>query len=144
MRGFCSACCSLPSLSALCDSHPKALTDPAAVPAILQSLAALVGQPQFTYGAPVFTAIALLLFVGAAGKSSQIPLYVGCPMRWKVPRRSGALIHAATMVTAGVYLIERMSAIYQLAPVAMDVVAIIGAATAIFAATMAVVQTDIQ
>jgi len=122
----------------------QGLTDPAAVPAILQSLAALVGQPQFTYGAPVFTAIALLLFVGAAGKSSQIPLYVWLPDAMEGPTPVSALIHAATMVTAGVYLIARMSAIYQLAPVAMDVVAIIGAATAIFAATMAVVQTDIN
>jgi len=122
----------------------QGLTDPAAFPAILQSLAALVGQPQFTYGAPVFTAIALLLFVGAVGKSAQLPLYVWLPDAMEGPAPVSALIHGATMVTAGVYMIARMSAIYQLAPVAMDVATIIGAATAIFAATLAVVQTDIN
>jgi NADH-quinone oxidoreductase subunit L len=122
----------------------QGLTDPTAFPAILQSLAALVGQPQFMYGAPVFTAIALLLFVGAAGKSAQLPLYVWLPDAMEGPAPVSALIHAATMVTAGVYMIARMNAIYQLAPVAMDIVAIIGAATAMFAATLAVVQTDIN
>ncbi|HET6932663.1 MAG TPA: NADH-quinone oxidoreductase subunit L, partial [Candidatus Acidoferrum sp.] len=111
---------------------------------ILQALAALVGQPQFIYGAPIFTAIALLLFIGAAGKSAQIPLYVWLPDAMEGPTPVSALIHAATMVTAGVYMVARMSAIYQLAPVAMDVVAIVGATTAIFAATMAVIQTDIK
>ncbi|HET7108682.1 MAG TPA: NADH-quinone oxidoreductase subunit L [Candidatus Acidoferrum sp.] len=122
----------------------EGLTGPSAFPAILQSLGAVVGQPQFSYGAPVFTAIALLLFVGAAGKSAQIPLYVWLPDAMEGPTPVSALIHAATMVTAGVYLVARMSAIYQLAPVAMDVVAIIGAASAIFAATLAAVQTDIN
>src|SRR5579859_8221161 len=79
----------------------QGLADPAAFPGILQSLAALVGQPQFTYGAPVFTAIALLLFVGAAGKSAQIPLYVWLPDAMEGPTPVSALIHAATMVTAG-------------------------------------------
>ncbi len=122
----------------------QGLTDPTAFPAILQSLAALVGEPQFTYGAPVFTAIALLLFVGAAGKSAQLPLYVWLPDAMEGPIPVSALITAATMVSAGVYMVARMSAIYQLAPMAMDIVAIIGAATAIFAATLAVVQTDIN
>jgi len=122
----------------------QGLTDPTAFPAILQSLAALVGEPQFTYGAPVFTAIALLLFVGAAGKSAQLPLYVWLPDAMEGPIPVSALITAATMVSAGVYMVARMSAIYQLAPVAKDIVAIIGAATAIFAATLAVVQTDIN
>jgi NADH-quinone oxidoreductase subunit L len=122
----------------------QGLSDPNALPGILQSLAALIGQPPFTYGAPIFTAIALLLFVGAAGKSAQIPLYVWLPDAMEGPTPVSALIHAATMVTAGVYMVARMSAIYQLAPVAMDVVAIVGATTAIFAATMAVVQTDIK
>jgi NADH-quinone oxidoreductase subunit L len=122
----------------------QGLADPSAFPGILQSLAVLVGQPQFTYGAPVLTTIALLLFVGAAGKSAQLPLYVWLPDAMEGPTPVSALIHAATMVTAGVYMVARMSAIYQLAPVAMDIVAIIGATTAIFAATMAVVQTDIK
>jgi NADH-quinone oxidoreductase subunit L len=122
----------------------QGLPDPAAFSGILQSLTALVAQPQFAYGAPVFTAIGLLLFVGAAGKSAQIPLYVWLPDAMEGPTPVSALIHAATMVTAGVYMVARMSAIYQLAPVAMDIVAIIGATTAIFAASMAVVQTDIK
>jgi NADH-quinone oxidoreductase subunit L len=122
----------------------QGLDDPSVFPGILQSLSALVAQPQFAYGAPVYTAIALLLFVGATGKSAQIPLYVWLPDAMEGPTPVSALIHAATMVTAGVYMVARMSAIYQLAPVAMDVVAIIGATTAIFAATMAVVQTDIK
>jgi NADH-quinone oxidoreductase subunit L len=122
----------------------QGLGDPAAFPGILQSLASMVTQHQLAYGASVFTAIALLLFVGAAGKSAQIPLYVWLPDAMEGPTPVSALIHAATMVTAGVYMVARMSAVYQLAPVAMDVVAIIGATTAIFAASMAVVQTDIK
>ena len=122
----------------------EGLANPAGGAGILQSLAALVGHAPFTYGAPIFTAMALLLFIGAAGKSAQIPLYVWLPDAMEGPTPVSALIHAATMVTAGVYMVARMSAIYQLAPVAMDVVAIVGATTAIFAATMAVVQTDIK
>jgi NADH-quinone oxidoreductase subunit L len=122
----------------------QGLADPAAFSSILQSLGSMVAQHQLAYGAPVFTAMALLLFVGAAGKSAQIPLYVWLPDAMEGPTPVSALIHAATMVTAGVYMVARMSAIYQLAPVAMDVVAIIGAITAIFAATMAIVQTDIK
>ena len=122
----------------------QGLGDPAAFPAILQTLAGMVAQHQLAYGAPVFTAMALLLCVGATGKSAQIPLYVWLPDAMEGPTPVSALIHAATMVTAGVYMVARMSAIYQLAPVAMDVVAIIGALTAIFAATMAVTQTDIK
>ena len=122
----------------------QGLSDPSAFTGILQSLASLVGHTQFTYGAPVFTAIALLLFVGAVGKSAQFPLYVWLPDAMEGPTPVSALIHAATMVTAGVYMVARMSAIFQLAPVAMDVVAIVGASTAVFAATMAVVQTDIK
>jgi len=122
----------------------QGLGDPAAFSGILQTLASMVAQHQLAYGASVFTSIALLLFVGAAGKSAQFPLYVWLPDAMEGPTPVSALIHAATMVTAGVYMVARMSAIYQLAPVAMDVVAIIGATTAIFAATMAVVQTDIK
>jgi NADH-quinone oxidoreductase subunit L len=87
---------------------------------------------------------ALLLFVGACGKSAQIPLYVWLPDAMAGPTPVSALIHAATMVTAGVYMVARMSALYFAAPIAMSVVAIIGAATAIFAATIGLVQTDIK
>ncbi len=120
------------------------LSDPVAYPGILETLRAMVDQRQLLYGAPVLTGIALLLFVGATGKSAQIPLYVWLPDAMEGPTPVSALIHAATMVTAGVYMVARMSAIYQLAPMAMDVVAIIGATTAIFAATMAMVQNDIK
>jgi NADH-quinone oxidoreductase subunit L len=92
----------------------------------------------------VLTAIALLLFVGATGKSAQLPLYVWLPDAMEGPTPVSALIHAATMVTAGVYMVARMNAVYQLAPLAMDVVAVVGALTAIFAASIALVQNDIK
>jgi len=98
----------------------------------------------FAVGAPVITAIALLLFVGATGKSAQIPLYVWLPDAMEGPTPVSALIHAATMVTAGVYMVTRHNAIYQLAPLALDVVAVIGALTAIYAASMGLVQNDIK
>ena len=98
----------------------------------------------FAIGDPHLTAIALLLFVGAAGKSAQIPLYVWLPDAMEGPTPVSALIHAATMVTAGVYMVTRMNAVYLLAPAAMAVVAAIGAATAIFAASIGVVQNDIK
>jgi len=90
------------------------------------------------------TAIALLLFVGAAGKSAQLPLYVWLPDAMEGPTPVSALIHAATMVTAGVYMVARSHAIFLNAPVAMQVVAVIGCITAIFAATIGLVQTDIK
>ncbi|MFQ5670698.1 MAG: NADH-quinone oxidoreductase subunit L [Acidobacteriota bacterium] len=92
----------------------------------------------------VFTAIALLLFVGAVGKSAQIPLYVWLPDAMAGPTPVSALIHAATMVTAGVYMVCRTSALYIHSPTAMLVVAITGAATALFAALMGLAQTDIK
>ena len=98
----------------------------------------------FELGDGVMTAIALLLFVGAVGKSAQIPLYVWLPDAMEGPTPVSALIHAATMVTAGVYMVTRMNSVFQLAPVALLIVAGIGAATALFAATMALVQTDIK
>jgi NADH-quinone oxidoreductase subunit L len=98
----------------------------------------------FHAGAPYITTIALLLFIGATGKSAQIPLYVWLPDAMEGPTPVSALIHAATMVTAGVYMVTRMNAIYQLAPTAMLVVAIIGAVTAIYAASMGIVQNDIK
>ena len=122
----------------------QGLGDPAAFSGILQSLGSMVVRHELYYGAPVFTGMALLLFVGAAGKSAQIPLYVWLPDAVEAPTPVSALINAASVVTAGVYMVARMSAIYQLAPVAMDMVALIGATTAVFAATIAVVQTDIK
>src|SRR5216684_741089 len=92
----------------------------------------------------LLTAITLLLFVGATGKSAQLPLYVWLPDAMEGPTPVSALIHAATMVTAGVYMVTRLNAIFQLSPIAMDVVAIVGATTAIFAASMALVQNDIK
>jgi NADH-quinone oxidoreductase subunit L len=103
-----------------------------------------VNQHSLVSGAPVLTAIALLLFVGATGKSAQIPLYVWLPDAMEGPTPVSALIHAATMVTAGVYMVARLNAIYQLAPFAMDIIAVVGALTAIYAASMALVQTDIK
>ena len=98
----------------------------------------------FAIGDPRITAIALLFFVGAIGKSAQIPLYVWLPDAMEGPTPVSALIHAATMVTAGVYMVVRTNAIYQLSPKAMGVVALVGAVTALFAASMGVVQNDIK
>ncbi len=90
------------------------------------------------------TGISLLLFVGAMGKSAQIPLYTWLPDAMAGPTPVSALIHAATMVTAGIYMIARSNLMYTLAPTTMTVVAIIGLATAIFAATIALKQNDIK
>jgi len=95
-------------------------------------------------GGGIVTAITLLLFLGATGKSAQIPLYVWLPDAMEGPTPVSALIHAATMVTAGVYMIARLSALYVLAPAAMTVVAIIGGLTALFAATIGLAQNDIK
>jgi NADH-quinone oxidoreductase subunit L len=122
----------------------QSLVDPVAFSGINETLAAMLSQERLLAGAPVLTAIALLLFVGATGKSAQLPLYIWLPDAMEGPTPVSALIHAATMVTAGVYMVVRMNAIYQLAPLAMDVVAVVGALTAIFAASMALVQTDIK
>jgi NADH-quinone oxidoreductase subunit L len=88
--------------------------------------------------------VGILLFIGATGKSAQIPLYVWLPDAMAGPTPVSALIHAATMVTAGVYLVARMSGVYLHAPEASTVIAVIGAATAFFAATIAVAQDDIK
>jgi len=90
------------------------------------------------------TAITLLLFVGATGKSAQLPLYVWLPDAMEGPTPVSALIHAATMVTAGVYMVARLHVLYELAPFSLAVVAIVGALTAFFAASIALVQNDMK
>ncbi len=97
-----------------------------------------------TGGAGLLTTIGLLLMVGAAGKSAQIPLYVWLPDAMEGPTPVSALIHAATMVTAGVYMVSRSHVIFERAPMALTVVAIIGTLTALFAATIGITQTDIK
>ena len=92
----------------------------------------------------VMVAICLLLFVGATGKSAQIPLYVWLPDAMEGPTPVSALIHAATMVTAGVYMVARSNALYVLAPSALAVVAVVGALTALWAASIGLVQNDIK
>ena len=92
----------------------------------------------------VITTICLLLFLGAAGKSAQLPLYVWLPDAMAGPTPVSALIHAATMVTAGVYMVARSNVLYRLSPTAMMVVAIVGALTALFAATIGLRQFDIK
>jgi NADH-quinone oxidoreductase subunit L len=99
-------------------------------------------QPLHYAGAA--TAICLLLFVGACGKSAQLPLYVWLPDAMAGPTPVSALIHAATMVTAGVYMVVRSNVLFRLSPMAMMVVALVGAATAIFAATIGLAQNDIK
>ncbi|MGZ8810363.1 MAG: NADH-quinone oxidoreductase subunit L, partial [Thermoanaerobaculia bacterium] len=94
--------------------------------------------------AGVATAICLLLFVGACGKSAQVPLHVWLPDAMAGPTPVSALIHAATMVTAGVYMVVRSNVLFRLSPAAMATVAIIGALTAIFAATIGIAQNDIK
>jgi len=94
--------------------------------------------------APYMTLVCLLLFVGAVGKSAQFPLYVWLPDAMAGPTPVSALIHAATMVTAGVYMVARCNVFFRLAPDAMVVVAVVGAFTAFFAATIGLVQNDIK
>ncbi|HKX17408.1 MAG TPA: NADH-quinone oxidoreductase subunit L [bacterium] len=95
-------------------------------------------------GGGLATAIALLLFLGAVGKSAQLPLYVWLPDAMDGPTPVSALIHAATMVTAGVFMIVRLHALYLRAPFALDVVAVTGAVTAVFAASAALVESDLK
>src|SRR5690348_11123124 len=109
-----------------------------------QRLAAAVAPlaPEATFG--IISIATLLLFIGATGKSAQIPLYVWLPDAMEGPTPVSALIHAATMVAAGVYMVARSHVLFTQAPVAMLAVAVIGCATALFAATIALVQTDIK
>ncbi len=116
---------------------------------VTSALATVASMPMdgFTWHA-IFagglTSVAILLFIGATGKSAQIPLFVWLPDAMAGPTPVSALIHAATMVTAGVYMVVRCSAIFTHAPFAMFIVAIIGAATALFAATIGLAQNDIK
>ena len=107
-----------------------------------QVFAAITANPGWQGG--VLTTIALLLVVGAAGKSAQIPLYVWLPDAMEGPTPVSALIHAATMVTAGIYMVARCHVLFDRSPYTLGVVAIIGAATAIFAACIGMVQHDIK
>ena len=100
--------------------------------------------PVETAGAGILTAIALLMLMGACGKSAQIPLYVWLPDAMEGPTPVSALIHAATMVTAGVYMVARSNVIFSRAPHALTVVAVIGCVTALFAATIGMAQNDIK
>ncbi len=99
---------------------------------------------QLVAGGGLVTAITLLLFLGATGKSAQIPLYVWLPDAMEGPTPVSALIHAATMVTAGVYMVARSAPLFELAPLSLTVVAWIGGLTAVFAASIALVQNDIK
>jgi NADH-quinone oxidoreductase subunit L len=98
----------------------------------------------FGVGSATITAITLLLFVGAAGKSAQIPLYIWLPDAMEGPTPVSALIHAATMVTAGVFMIARSAVLFEYAPVSSAIVAVVGTATALLAAVIAITQTDIK
>jgi NADH-quinone oxidoreductase subunit L len=107
-------------------------------------VAALPADPATLAGATVLTGSTLLLFLGATGKSAQLPLYVWLPDAMEGPTPVSALIHAATMVTAGVYMIGRNAVLFSHAPFTMEVVAIVGVVTALFAGTIGLVQNDIK
>jgi NADH-quinone oxidoreductase subunit L len=109
---------------------------------IQKSAPLLAGDKVFGVALPTF--VTMCFFIGATGKSAQIPLYVWLPDAMAGPTPVSALIHAATMVTAGVYMIGRMNFLYTMAPVTLGVVAAVGAATALFAATIGLVQNDIK
>ena len=106
--------------------------------------AAAAAMPRETAGFGVLSVICLLLFMGAAGKSAQIPLHVWLPDAMEGPTPVSALIHAATMVTAGVYMVARNAVLFEHAPLVMQIVAIVGALTALMAATIGLVQNDIK
>ncbi|GBD99972.1 NADH-quinone oxidoreductase subunit 12 [bacterium BMS3Abin07] len=113
---------------------------------VFDKVASVAGQTISIFGMEVnlVTVIALLLFCGAVGKSAQFPLHVWLPDAMEGPTPVSALIHAATMVTAGVFMLARLNPIFNVSPVAMDVIAITGGFTALFAATIALVQNDIK
>jgi NADH-quinone oxidoreductase subunit L len=105
---------------------------------------AVSALPVETAGAGLLTAISLLLMIGACGKSAQLPLYVWLPDAMEGPTPVSALIHAATMVTAGIYMVARSNPLFSRSPIALTVVAVIGCLTALFAATIGMAQTDIK
>ena len=109
---------------------------------LADNAAALAHEPLGQFG--IVTTVCLLFFVGATGKSAQIPLHVWLPDAMEGPTPVSALIHAATMVTAGVYMVARLAPLYSRSDTALAVVAVIGTATALMAATIALVQTDIK
>ncbi len=113
---------------------------------VFEGAGSVIGQniDLFGYQVDTITLICLLLFCGAVGKSAQLPLHVWLPDAMEGPTPVSALIHAATMVTAGVYLVARCNPLFTLSPVAMNTVAVVGGVTAIFAATIALVQNDIK
>jgi NADH-quinone oxidoreductase subunit L len=128
------------------DKTPEMLGEGNGVVSALKTIGAMQIEPfgwRWIFAGGV-TSAAVLLFIGACGKSAQIPLYVWLPDAMAGPTPVSALIHAATMVTAGVYMVVRCSAIFSHAPTALFIVAIIGAATAIFAATIGLAQNDIK
>jgi NADH-quinone oxidoreductase subunit L len=122
--------------------HDVTTADGTLLPGILGP--ARLGDAAGYVGGAVGVAICLLLLLAACGKSAQLPLHVWLPDAMEGPTPASALIHAATMVTAGVYLTARMSGIYMMAPEASQVIAVVGVLTAFFAATVALVQTDIK
>jgi len=110
----------------------------------LQECLVLLKSAQPIMGISLVTWVALLLFIGATGKSAQIPLYIWLPDAMAGPTPVSAFIHAATMVTAGVYMIARLHFLYSAAPAALALIAVLGAATALYAATIALTQDDIK
>ena len=130
--------------SATLDFCSECFSSPGTWIAALYRRHAAARSGAFPIGDPIITAATLLLFVGACGKSAQFPLYVWLPDAMEGPTPVSALIHAATMVTAGVYMVARSNALFVLAPKSMLVVAIVGALTAVFAASIGLVQNDIK
>jgi NADH-quinone oxidoreductase subunit L len=110
----------------------------------LNFLGIFAAIPASAVSTSMFTVITLMLFLGATGKSAQIPLFAWLPDAMAGPTPVSALIHAATMVTAGVYMIGRTSVLFALSPITMDVVLITGCLTAFMAATIAIAQNDIK
>ncbi len=110
----------------------------------LKELAGIFAKQGSVMDVGIITTIGILMFLGATGKSAQIPLYVWLPDAMAGPTPVSALIHAATMVTAGVYMVARMNFLYSMSPGALTVVALVGGATALFAGTIGVAQNDIK
>jgi NADH-quinone oxidoreductase subunit L len=112
--------------------------------AVFAQAPALAGMTETVTGWPLISAICIALFIGAMGKSAQFPLHVWLPDSMEGPTPISALIHAATMVTAGIFMVSRMSPLFEHSPLALSFIMIIGAITALFMAFIAVVQTDIK